>query len=252
MRFYRLPNQKAYPSVTTIVSFSKEGKTNWGLRNWKANNPNWDKLLAYYSLRGTLAHNYAASKCENMGARSNAELELFEADHMLKVCKKAGKTFDDLMQDVATSAQFFEDFLKDYKFEPLMSEQVVWSDKYRYAGQTDLIGWLNGELAIIDIKTSKAVYRDSGYDMQLSAYAQAIAERTGNPKYLQAKRIILLLSPDIHKTNRFTYKMVNMPDAWSKFEYWINRFHKVGADRRKAGAKVQYRDFTNLSEKINQ
>jgi len=252
MRFYRLPNQQAYPSVTTIVSLSKEGKKNWGLSRWKANNPNWVQLLAYYSLRGTMAHNYASARSEKLGAMTNSELELFDAEYMLKTCQEADKTFDDLLGDVATSAQMFEDFLKDHDFEPLMSEQVVWSDKFKYAGQLDLVGFVDGKLSVIDIKTSKAVYKDSGYDMQLSAYAQALAERTGNPKYLQADRIILLLCPDIEKTNRFTYKKVMMPDAWPKFKYWVDRFHKIGADRRKAGRKVHYRDFTNLSSNMSQ
>lgn len=61
---------------------------------------------------------------------------------------------------------------------PIASEQLVFSGEHVYAGTADLIGTVNGRLAILDIKTGRGVYPE--YKLQLAAYAVAWGEMTGH------------------------------------------------------------------------
>ena len=61
---------------------------------------------------------------------------------------------------------------------------VLYSDKYKVAGRTDLIANYRGELSIVDFKTSTNERKDSyneNYYIQTSAYAEMFEELTGQP-----------------------------------------------------------------------
>jgi len=53
--------------------------------------------------------------------------------------------------------------------EYLFAERKMFSEEMQAAGTVDIVGKVNGEFAIIDIKTSKAVYPE--YHLQTAAYA---------------------------------------------------------------------------------
>ena len=60
----------------------------------------------------------------------------------------------------------------------------LYSDKYKVAGRVDCIAEYNGELSIIDFKTSSKERSDDwneNYYIQASAYAEMFEERTGKP-----------------------------------------------------------------------
>jgi len=62
-----------------------------------------------------------------------------------------------------------------------MVEQVVYSEKHRYAGTLDLLAEVNGVLTVVDWKTGKAVYSEA--HLQNAAYRQAVREmKHGDPK----------------------------------------------------------------------
>jgi hypothetical protein len=71
----------------------------------------------------------------------------------------------------------FLTWFTDQTYEPIVSELKVYSKKYKYQGTLDAIGKLNGELVLIDWKTSSGIYSDMG--LQLVAYARAYKERFG-------------------------------------------------------------------------
>ena len=61
-------------------------------------------------------------------------------------------------------------------------EQVLWSNKYRFAGRTDMVGIWKGKPTIIDFKTSKKkkyVKQITDYFIQCCAYAVAHNELYG-------------------------------------------------------------------------
>ena len=62
-------------------------------------------------------------------------------------------------------------------------EQALWHNYYKIAGRVDCIAEYNGELSVIDFKTSTKEREDSwneNYYIQASAYAEMYQERTLN------------------------------------------------------------------------
>ena len=82
----------------------------------------------------------------------------------------------------------FLDFRKQNEIVPHQIETRIVSKKHRYAGTLDCLAELNGQLGVLDIKTSQAIYRDFG--IQTSAYIEALRE---NPSMPPLKRWILRL-----------------------------------------------------------
>ena len=68
--------------------------------------------------------------------------------------------------------------------EVIAQEVVLYSDKYKIAGRTDLIAEYRDELSIVDFKTSTSERKDSyneNYYIQTTAYAEMFEELTGKP-----------------------------------------------------------------------
>ncbi|MFJ4768473.1 hypothetical protein ACIP88_05050 [Streptomyces uncialis] len=73
--------------------------------------------------------------------------------------------------DVKHHVRWFREFLDEVQPEFLHLEETVWSDTHLYAGSFDAIARVDGEIVVIDWKTSKAVY--DSVALQLSAYRYA-------------------------------------------------------------------------------
>jgi hypothetical protein len=71
----------------------------------------------------------------------------------------------------------FVDFWTTHKPELISTEEFVYSDEYRYAGTADLVCKLDGEVWLIDFKTSNSLHKS--YDLQLASYAKALKECKG-------------------------------------------------------------------------
>jgi len=66
----------------------------------------------------------------------------------------------------------------------LMQEQPMYSNEYKVAGRCDLIGEYNGELAVIDFKTTTTEKKEewiTDYFVQATAYAKMFQEHTKLP-----------------------------------------------------------------------
>lgn len=80
---------------------------------------------------------------------------------------------------IQPSVDAFTEFLKKHSVTPLKVEERIISKKHRYAGTIDILAEVDGVTGVLDIKTSRAVYRD--YGMQTAAYIEALAEDTSLP-----------------------------------------------------------------------
>ncbi len=91
-------------------------------------------------------------------------------------------------------------------FRPLLSEVVVWSDRYGYAGQLDMLGELHDFIALIDAKRCAQVPVTAG--PQTAGYEIAARERF--PEIFasgkRVKRFALQLNTD------GTHRLVPFPD----------------------------------------
>ena len=156
-RFYVTPEGNEYPSITTVLSpRNKEGLMKWRKRvGEKVANHICNKAAT----RGTKVH----KMCEDF---LNGEDMTHHKKDFLPYClfnELKDKTFDNINEVIG-------------------QEVTLYSDKYKVAGRTDLIAEYNGELSIVDFKTSTNERKDSyneNYYIQTAAYAEMFEELTG-------------------------------------------------------------------------
>ena len=70
----------------------------------------------------------------------------------------------------------FVDWYEEYKPEIIMTEFPIFSKKGKYAGRVDCLAKLNGEVYLIDWKSSRSIHESA--ILQVSAYASAVEEMT--------------------------------------------------------------------------
>ena len=158
-RFYVTPEGNEYPSITTVLSpRNKEGLMKW---RKKVGEKVANHICNKAATRGTKVH----KMCEDY---LNGEDMTHHKKDFLPYClfnELKDKTFDNINEVIA-------------------QEAVLFSDKYRVAGRTDLIAEYKGELSIVDFKTSTNERKDSyneNYYIQTAAYAEMFEELTGIP-----------------------------------------------------------------------
>ena len=158
-RYYITPEGNEYPSITTVLSpRNKEGLMKW---RKKVGNDVATHIANKAVIRGTKVH----KMCEDY--LNGLDMEHHKKD-FLPYClfnELKDKTFDNINEVIG-------------------QELVLYSDKYKIAGRTDLIAEYKGELSIVDFKTSTNERKDSyneNYYIQTAAYAEMFEELTGNP-----------------------------------------------------------------------
>jgi genome maintenance exonuclease 1 len=88
-------------------------------------------------------------------------------------------------------------------------EEFLYSDRLKCAGQVDCIAEFDGQLSIVDFKTSRKPKKEewiTSYFIQASFYAAAFYERTGIP----IKQGVILITvdgnePQVFKVNTYDY-----------------------------------------------
>ena len=142
-----------YPRVTSIVSI----KSKPALYRYYANMPGWR----------------AADEAKERSAEEGSRVQ----DAAEAVLRGYEPVLDDITRPAVDALM---EFLRNTHVTPLLVEERLVSRRHRYAGTVDLVAEVNGVVGVVDIKTSKAVYRD--YGLQTAAYAEALREDTSRPR----------------------------------------------------------------------
>ena len=166
-RFYVTPDGNSYPSITTILSQQE----NLGIEAWKAKVGEKEaKRISKESMRiGTAVHQMA---------------EFYLSNYIIKLKneeKKIVDTFNRLR------------FLLGNINNIVGVEIPLFSDLLRVAGTTDCIAEYNGELSVIDFKTSRRPKKEEWIDdyyMQTFAYKLMFEEMTG----IEIKQVVILVA----------------------------------------------------------
>lgn len=156
-RYYRR-NGKYYPSITYVLQYYPKGKY---FEDWlKQVGFSADHIVRKASEEGTQVHdmieNYLNGK----------ELTFLDEYDNPKYNPDVWQMFIK-----------FVDWWEEYKPTLIEAEVHLFSDKYKVAGTCDLVCELNGELWIIDFKTSN--HLQTTYDLQTAVYAQCFEECFG-------------------------------------------------------------------------
>ena len=128
-RKYFTPEGNAYPSITTVLSIlSKDSIIAWRKR---VGAEEANKISLQAATRGTSVHKLAEDYLDNVDDWDKDAMpnNLFTFSHL-----------KDIMDDRVDNVWFQEEYL--------------YSDKLKCAGQVDCIAEYNGELSVIDFKTS--------------------------------------------------------------------------------------------------
>ena len=162
-RFYNIGDIN-YPSVTSVLGVRKKVE----LQQWRdrigENVANWEMGRA--ARRGTATHNLIENyiKGEPLTERSVLPLGLF----------KLMKPYVDQIQNIHCL------------------ETVLYSKKYRLAGQVDCIAEYNGKLSVIDFKTANKERKEEwieNYFLQCTAYALMYEELYGK----EIEKVVLII-----------------------------------------------------------
>ena len=174
--YYRI-GSRFLPSVTTVLGASPK----WYLGNWRGDvgNAEADRIMKEAQIHGSNVHWYLNHLLNGGSLVFNKETvekgfinvkDQFEFLHIYKVVQ----------------------FLNIVKPKILMSEEILWSDKYEFAGTMDLLMdveegeypvngakpiFLEGGIYVADLKTGKSIGNEAFW--QTSAYAEALKEHTG-------------------------------------------------------------------------
>lgn len=157
-RVYKRGEGVYYPSVTTILQYMPKNKF---FESWlKDVGHNADLIMRRAGKQGTQVH----EACEKlilgeevswMDGYGNAKYSQIVWEMILK----------------------FHDFWTTYKPELISAEEFVWSDKHKYAGTADIVCKIDGQVWLLDIKTSNSIHKS--FDLQLASYAKALEESKG-------------------------------------------------------------------------
>jgi len=154
-RVYKRGEGVYYPSVTTILQYMPKNKF---FESWlKDVGHNADLIMRRAGKEGTQVHEAAEALVKGeevswMDDYGNAKYSQIVWEMILK----------------------FYDFWTTHKPELISTEDFVWSDEHKYAGTADLVVKMNGEIWLLDLKTSNSIHKS--YDLQLASYAKALEE----------------------------------------------------------------------------
>jgi genome maintenance exonuclease 1 len=179
-RFYPTPSGNEYPSITTVTSFKKAAF----FKEWrrKVGEEVADRKTARATGRGTAFHSIVESYLKN---------ESLE-EHKIKPLP-------------FTLFQLAKPILNRINNIHVL-EGALYSDYLRVAGRVDCIAEFDGELAVIDFKTSDKEKKEEwieNYFVQATAYAVMFYELTG----IQPTKIVIIIATEegecqvIEKTN---------------------------------------------------
>jgi genome maintenance exonuclease 1 len=149
-RFYK-KGEKYYPSVTSVLQYFPKNKF---FENWlKDVGHNSDIIVRKAANEGTQVHE--AIEDYLLGKEITWLNEYSEAKYSMDVWKNILK---------------FDEFWKQVKPTLIESEIHLFSDEAKIAGTCDLVLEVDGEIWILDIKTSNSLH--TSQDLQTAAYAK--------------------------------------------------------------------------------
>ena len=158
-RYYQVDDQSLYPSVTSVISFINRKK----FADWRARvgEEEANRKTKHATTRGTRCHKLWEVYLQNGDYKSLPEWEI------------------PLCQMMFQASKFHLDTRMDNIYE---QETTMKSDRLCLAGTVDLICEVDGELSIVDFKTSAKEKPEEwleDYFVQLSAYWAMFSEATG-------------------------------------------------------------------------
>ena len=198
VRHYGVDDQTCYPSITSVISWVNRKK--WADWRQKVGVEEANRKTKKATTRGTKFHLLAEEYCANRDYKSLEEYNVPLVQLMFKAAKP---------------------YLDKHITTVYAQETRMCSHKMCLAGTVDLICEWDGELAIVDFKTSEKEKPEEwleDYFVQLSAYWAMFAETTD---VVPKKLVVFLVAENgdvqiVERTNIMNY-LTTLRDYVSKF-----------------------------------
>ena len=198
VRLYNVEGKTYYPSVTSVISFISGKK----FADWRARvgNEEANRITKHATTRGTKLHSVFEHYINNEDYESLSEYQV------------------PLIQLMFKAAKFYLDTRIDNIYQ---QETPMYSSRLCLAGTVDLICEVDGELAIVDFKTSAKEKPEEwleDYFVQLSAYWAMFSEKT----CIVPKKLVVFLVGEngdvqiVERRNIMNY-LTTLKDYVSKF-----------------------------------
>jgi len=181
--FYEEAGKKIYlPSVTTIINIlDKPALLFWHVKQTVAYIGQHLPELRAEDLTKEKALEILGKAKEYAKELAQEQADIGKKIHDLIHLHLLGEKIDLSVEDEKVQAGFlaFLSWLNEHEFEPLAMEKIIYHPEYMYAGKLDVAGILDGELAIMDWKSSNGIYLE--HYLQLSAYVKAYQAMENKP-----------------------------------------------------------------------
>lgn len=176
-------------------------------------------------------------------------------NHYLSGVQDPDNTLEELLlkNRVQVAFEQFLTFFEEHELDVVFAEEIIWHPKYLYAGTIDLVCRLDGDLTIIDHKTSRMVDNSINsidrYSSQLSAYLNAFRYLEENEE-LDINLSILHLNPKNKK-----YNFIKRKYNFELFLKSLTKFSvtKIGHELNENTEKLSEKEINKmyLSKKFN-
>ena len=202
VRYYTLPSGKKAPSITSITSFyNRQTFIKW---RKKVGEEEANKITKVATDRGTKFHDLVEKYLLNEDINSMKDI-LPSTKSRWIAAREALNKIDNIHA----------------------LEKPLYSEYFGIAGRVDCIAEYNGELAVIDFKTSKKIKPEKwleNYFVQETAYACMYFEMTG----IAVEKIVTLMVADNGDVK--VYEKTNKRDYIKLLTKYIKEFvtHKLG------------------------
>ena len=155
-RYYQR-NGEYYPSVTYVLSYYPKGKFF----------EDWLKKVGYSA-------DYIVKKASEEGTQVHEMIEAYLNGEELNFLEHGRPMYNPGVWQMFLR---FVEWWEEYNPTLIEAEVHLFSDKLKVAGTCDLVCEINGELWVIDFKTSN--HLQTTYDLQTAMYAQCFEECFG-------------------------------------------------------------------------
>ena len=201
-RFYEhIETGEKYPSITSVLSIrQKEGLIKWRQRVGEevANH-----VMIQSANRGTAVHNMVEAHLNNIDINN---VEKYKKQFLPRMMFQVLKPVLNNINNIS------------------LQEAQMFSSNYTVAGRCDCIAEYEGELSVIDFKTSKGEKEEDwieNYFIQGAAYAEMYEEHFGTP----INQIVILVvteegTTQIFKKNKQEY-LPKLKEAIESFYKWV-------------------------------
>lgn len=198
-RTYETPTGEKYPSITTVLSsYNKKALFEWRKR---VGEEEANRIARLASSRGTKLHN---------------AVEKYLLNEMTDMKMKT------MMPDTKELFNKIRDLLDTNIGNIYGIEQPLYSHRLKVAGRCDCIAEWDGELAIVDWKTStstKDKEKIENYFMQATAYAEMFEEITKRP----INKIVITIAVENGSSQVFTEEKTKYLVPLNQY---LERYHK--------------------------